>query len=85
MTSSRLILLLCSAVAALAIVNIVQASSHAFSVKAVERGIAAKTQLAPNDRFSVNADGESAIVTYKGVRELPESDEYAIVIHVKKW
>ena len=61
------------------------ASSHSFTVASIEQGIAEKTHLAPSDKFSVTADGVSALVEYKGVTMMSSPDDYAIVIHVKRW
>jgi len=60
-------------------------SMHSFTTEALEQGIKEKTNLTPSDKFSVQAGGATALVEYKGVIALPETNDYAIVIHVKRW
>ena len=62
-----------------------QASSHTFSAKIVMSAIAEKQHYSPGDKFSVETKEGSALVEYKGVVEMPGSDEYAVVISVKRW
>ena len=74
-----------------ALVNAAAGANHSFSAHQVMEGVREQSHLSPGDRFSVNVAENGtgtvvqALVTYKTVRELPESGDYAIVIHVERW
>jgi hypothetical protein len=61
------------------------ASSHAFSPQIVMAALTEKMRLTPLDKFSVETSQGSALVEYKGVVLMPGTDDYAIVINVRRW
>ena len=61
------------------------AGDHLFSTNVVMAALTEKMNLHPADKFSVETKEGSALVEYKGVVALPGSNDYAIVINVRRW
>jgi hypothetical protein len=65
--------------------QIIAATPHAFSTRALAVAISEKTHYRVGDRQSISINGVPALAEYRGVQELPEADSYALVFHVRKW